>query len=255
MGAAFDGPLDDGLRRLRIELSPGTRLAIEAQARLLVAWNAAINLTALRRPDQIALGHVIDSLSAIPVLQERLPDARRLVDIGSGGGYPGLPIACAMGVDRADLVDSIGKKARFLAVAAAAAAEAVRRQDGFRPALGARAARAETLAAGRERELWDIVTCRALGSLAEAAELGLPLARIGGLLVAWKRDRGSGTLEAEVRDARPIVREAGGDVPEIVDLTDPALLPGHRLVVIAKRRPTPRRLPRPAAERRRALLR
>jgi 16S rRNA (guanine527-N7)-methyltransferase len=166
-----------------------------------------------------------------------------------------MPLACALGVDRADLVDSISKKARFLAVAGAAAVEAMLRVDRSAPRLEARAQRAEDLAAGEDRASWDLVTCRAVGTLAEVAELSLPLAWIGGLVLAWKRDHGSGALEAEVRDARPIVREAGGEVPEIVDLTDPAILPGHRLVVIAKSRPTPERLPRPAVERRRALLR
>src|SRR5262245_39353603 len=96
MGAIFDAVVDDGLLRLGLELSPGVRSAIEAHARLLVAWNAAINLTALRRPDQIALGHVVDSLSAVPLIRQRLSRVGNMLDLGSGGGYPGVPVACAL---------------------------------------------------------------------------------------------------------------------------------------------------------------
>jgi 16S rRNA (guanine527-N7)-methyltransferase len=255
MGEAFDAGIDDGLARLQLGLSVGTRAAIEAHARLLVAWNAQINLTALRRPEQIAHGHVIDSLSVLSVIRERMPTVGRVLDLGSGGGYPGVPVACALGAAHARLLDSVGKKARFLAVVGAAAEEAMRQVDGDAPVFDARAARAEEAATGDDRESWDVVTCRAVGTLAEVSELGLPLVRVGGLVVAWKRDDGSGALELEVEDARPTVREAGGAEALVVGLPDPTLLPGHRLVVVAKARPTPGWLPRPAAERRRALLR
>jgi 16S rRNA (guanine527-N7)-methyltransferase len=255
MGVAFDALVTDGLRRLGVTLSPGATSAIEVHARLLVAWNTAINLTALRLPEQVALGHVLDSLSALPVIRERQPRVRGLLDLGSGGGYPGLPLACGLGVERACLVDSIGKKARFLAVAGEAAAHAMRRVDGSAPRIEARDQRAEELAASEERESWDVVTCRAVGSLAEVAELGLPLARVGGIVLAWKRDHGTDSLNREIRDARRLIREAGGTDPEMLGLPDPTLLPGHRLVVMAKAQPTPRWMPRPVTERRRALIR
>jgi 16S rRNA (guanine527-N7)-methyltransferase len=255
MGDAFDAVLDDGLHRLNLSLSAGTRAAIDAQARLLVAWNAQINLTAIRQPEQIARSHVIDSLTAVAIVRERLPDVPRLLDLGSGGGYPGVPLACALGVTRARLLDSVGKKARFLATVGVAAEEAMRRLDGAAPAFDAAAARAEELAADQRRESWDLVTCRAVGTLAEVAELGLPLVRVGGIVVAWKRDDGSGSLGTEIEDARVVVGEAGGAEPEVVGVPDPTLLPGHRLVVLAKDRRTPDGMPRPAAERRRALLR
>jgi 16S rRNA (guanine527-N7)-methyltransferase len=255
MGEAFDTLIDDGLRRLALQLTPGARSAIEAQARLLVSWSEAINLTALRQSGQIARGHVLDSLSAVPLVRERLACAERLLDLGSGGGYPGLPLACALGSSSVWLLDSVAKKSRFLAVAGAAAEKTMRQIDGAAPSFEAGAARAEQVAAGDARESWDVVTCRAVGTLSEVAELGLPLVRLGGLLISWKRDDGSGALGREVRDGTTIVREAGGAPPELVELADPTLLPGHRLVVIAKARVSPGWLPRPTPERRRALLR
>ena len=80
--------------------------------RLLLAWNDAINLTAIRDPAEIAIRHVVDSLTALEVLRSRSID--RFIDLGSGGGFPGLTLAAAVPADRALLVDSIAKKVRFL---------------------------------------------------------------------------------------------------------------------------------------------
>src|SRR5512140_1456120 len=109
---AYDAALRGGLGALGVALDPDARGAIDGHARLLLAWTEAINLTAIREPAAVALRHVIDSLTAVPVLRERAID--RFVDIGSGGGYPGLPLAAALPATRALLAEPIGKKAGFL---------------------------------------------------------------------------------------------------------------------------------------------
>ena len=247
----------DGLVEMELELTPGRRAALDAQARLLTAWNAAINLTALRTEQLVARGHILDSLVAVTTLRSLAGDAPSLLDIGSGPGYPGLPLAVALPARRAALLDSIGKKASFLEVVAQAAMGAMRDAHEPVPEITALRERAEDLAdEPDQREAWDLVTARAVGSLAEVAELGLPLARPGGHVVAWKHDAGDGALEAEVDGARDLIRVAGGTVPQTIRL--PAAerigLGGHCLVVIPKRRPTPDGYPRPVGERRRAAL-
>jgi 16S rRNA (guanine527-N7)-methyltransferase len=235
-------PLDDAARR-----------AIDAHARLLIAWNAAINLTALRDPEQIARDHVLDSLLAVPILAARGP--RSVIDLGSGGGFPGLPLAASMPIERAALVDSIGKKARFLAVAAAAVRGAIDEPRAPAPAIDAIAARAEDLATEPEhRERWDLVVARAVGPVSELAEICLPLTRIGGHVAMWKREAGDGALKREVADAARIVQAAGGAPARIVPLEAAAKvgLEGHCLVVTGKVRVTPDRYPRPASERKRS---
>ena len=153
----------------------------------------------------------------------------------------------------------MAKKARFLDVLARVAARAQGDAAGA-VLVEAVAARAEQLAADARRETWDVVTVRAVGSLAEIAELGLPLLRRGGLLVCWKRQQEVGVgappsdLDEELREARPLLVELGADEPEVVAIAL-SELPGHRLVLAHKVRPTPRRFPRPPAERRRRLLR
>jgi 16S rRNA (guanine527-N7)-methyltransferase len=156
-----------------------------------------------------------------------------------------LPLAVALPARRAALVDSIGKKAAFLRVAAAIARDLV--------AIEVLAERAEDLAdEADQREAWDIVTVRAVGQIAEVAELGLPLVKVGGHVVAWK----SAGVESELAGSSRIIRSVGGDRARVVDL--PAAgkvgLAGHCLVVIEKIRPTPDGYPRAPGERRRRPL-
>ena len=102
----YGAALEAGLLELGVSLTADARDAIDAHARLLVAWTSAINLTAIRDPAAVALAHVVDSLAALPVLRDRGVD--RFVDLGSGGGYPGFPLAVAAPAERA-LVSSLGR--------------------------------------------------------------------------------------------------------------------------------------------------
>jgi 16S rRNA (guanine527-N7)-methyltransferase len=258
LGAAFDAALDDALAGLGESIVPSVRRALESHARLLVAWNQAINLTAVRTAGGIALEHVADSLTALRLLRRFATTTRTgrpsLLDLGSGPGYPGLPLAVALPVERAALVDSVGKKQRFLAVAAGAAVRELEVEGGPPPRIEALRARAEELARTTEhREAWDVVVVRAVASFAELVELALPLLRVGGQLIAWKRDDGTLRLAREIADGKVILGAAGGAAPTL----EPVRLRGledHRLVVVGKVRTTPRRFPRASAERRRPLL-
>jgi len=101
--ATYAAALDPALTALGVALEPPARRAIDDHVRLLLAWNAAINLTAVRDPAEIAVRHVADSLTGLAAL--RAAGADRFVDLGSGGGFPGIPLAAALPADRALLVD------------------------------------------------------------------------------------------------------------------------------------------------------
>ena len=253
----FWDTLDAGLDAAGLELSTPVRAAIDGHVRLLLAWNAQINLTALRSPEQIARNHVLDSLICSTVLTELAGSRASILDIGSGAGFPGLPLGAFMGTRRVCLVDSIGKKARFLNVAAHHVRQALA-GGGPEPQdqeIDVLAERAEDLADEPDhREKWDLVVARAIGSVAEVAELGLPLAKRGGHVAAWKFDAGDGSLQREVAEAARICQAAGGATARIVALAaaESVGLDGHCLVVVRKRRPTPDRYPRQPGERRRA---
>lgn len=235
--------LDAGLVELGLRLDPDARSAIDDHVRLLLAWTAAINLTAIREPTALARDHVLDSLSAVAVLRSR--GARTILDLGSGGGYPGLPLAIATPAERTVLVELVGKKATFLATVLDAL--------GLRPRVAVAATRAETLAADRHhRERWDAVTARAVGSLADLVELGLPLAAPGGALIAWKRRAATGELgtDGELAAAERAAEVLGGARPRIEPVAVDALA-DHVLVVVEKVAPTPAGWPRDPALRRR----
>ena len=219
----YDAALDAGLAALPVSLTAAARAAIDDHVRLLLAWNRAINLTAITDPAKVAVLHVVDSLTAVPVVGVRRGSAR-LLDLGSGGGYPGIPLAATATDAEVTLVESIGKKARFLE----AAVDVAR--------LGARVtvvgARAETLAAAiRQGELepFDAVTAPAVGSLADLVALAFPLLVDGGRLVAWKR----GDMTAEIKAATLAAMPLGGARITIRSIAVPGL-EGHILVVIEK---------------------
>jgi 16S rRNA (guanine527-N7)-methyltransferase len=221
------------------KMNPGARDAILGHLRLLLAWTAAVNLTAIRDPEAAVTGHLLDSLAAVPLL--RAAQVRRLLDLGSGGGYPGLALALALPAERALLVESIAKKATFLEVATRAAGAVDR--------VVVVASRAETLAADRRhRERWAAVTVRAVAALPDLVELAFPLLAPGGLLVAWKR----ADLGDERPRALPAIAALGGGILEIVPPPGHVEgLEGHVLVVIRKDGRTGAGWPRPPAERKR----
>lgn len=253
--------IDAGLAEIELVLNNRQGQALADHARLMMAWNAHINLSGLRSAEAIARGHVLDSLLAVAHINRLFGQPLSLIDLGSGAGYPGLPLAICLPVRHAALVDSIAKKASFLAAASSVVGAALNKGSGeggrVVPEIHAVAERAENLAQQPDqRAAWDLVTARAVGTLAEVAELGLPLARRGGFLVAWKRDAGDGALAREIDQARPICQAVGGGQPRLVTLDGARHvgLEGHCLVVIPKQRATPDRYPRAVGERRRAAL-
>ena len=236
--AAYDDALATGLAEIGVELTSPARAAIDGHVRLLLAWNRAINLTAIRDPVEIAGAHVVDSLAAVPVFRKRKVD--RLVDIGSGGGFPGLPLAIALPATHALLADSIGKKVRFL--------ETVLEAVGLAGRVEAHAGRAEALARDpAHRASWPAVTARAVAVLPDLVELAFPLLEPGGMLVAWKR----GEIGSELAAAGRAAAALGGGTLETRPV-ESASLAGHCLVVVSKDGATPDRFPRDPALRRRS---
>ncbi len=237
--AAYRDALDRGLRDLGLVLAPAARAIIDGHARLLLSWTGSINLTAIRAPADVARLHVMDSLAGLGAVASDGVARARILDLGSGGGYPGLVLAAALPEAQVVLVDSVGKKVRFLETAIAAL--------GVTGRVRAVAARSESLASDRlHREAFDVVVARAVGSLRELAEIGLPLVRVGGRLIAWKR----GDVDAEIAEARATIAALGGGAVQVTRIQASGL-DGHVVVVVAKETTTPAGYPRDPATRRR----
>jgi 16S rRNA (guanine527-N7)-methyltransferase len=229
--------LDAGLAELGLDLERGVRAAIDGHIRLLLVWTGSINLTSIREPAEVARRHVLDSLTAVAPLRRR--GIARFVDLGSGGGLPGIPLAAALPADRVLLVESVRKKAGFLDVAVQAL--------GLTGRVAVEPRRAEALARDpRDRERWPAVTARGVAALPDLAEVAFPLLAPGGLLVAWKR----GTIDDEISGAASILGDLGGGRIEVLD-PGVSALPGHRLVIVEKTGRTGPEWPRDPAIRKR----
>jgi 16S rRNA (guanine527-N7)-methyltransferase len=235
---AYADALERGVTALALRLDPAARSAIDGHVRLLLAWTPAINLTAIREPGEVALGHVIDSLTALDAIRRRGVD--RALDLGSGGGFPGIPLAAALPGLHITLLESIAKKARFLEVATAA--------TGLAPRVSVVTARAETLGRdSRHRGAWPLVTARAVASLPELIELAFPLLTQRGALIAWKR----GDPAVELEAARRALEGLGGGSLDTQEVGVEGL-DDHLLVIATRTGTVSADYPRePAARRRR----
>jgi 16S rRNA (guanine527-N7)-methyltransferase len=220
---------------LASRLPPGFTDAAERYVALLLAANERLNLTRITAPADVARLHLLDALAALPLLDNAAP--RSAVDLGSGGGVPGLVLAVARPQIEWVLVDAVQKKARALA----SFVEALRLAS-----VEIVAARAEDLGrAAAHREQHDLVTARACAELPVLAELALPLLGIGGQLLAWKGPlTGS---DPELRRGAAAASQLGGGEPRLIEPGVPEL-GGHTFVMLPKAAPTPPRFPRRPGE-------
>ena len=194
----------------------------------LRAWNARVNLTAITDEEGIVARHFLDSLRCALSWGDA-PSS--LIDIGSGAGFPGLPLKILRPELRVALVESVSKKAAFLRHMIAV----LDLRD-----VTVLTARAETV--GRDpqhREQYDVVTARAVAELATLAEYCLPLCRVHGRVLAPK----GSDIADEVARARTAIERLGGRVIDVESVTIPGVEP-RTLVVIAKVAPTPAAYPR-----------
>ena len=196
---------------------------------LLRASNERMNLTRILEPEQMWHRHVLDSLSLLPFLESA--GASSMLDIGSGGGAPGFPIAIALPQLRVGMVESVGKKARFLEeTAQALGLENVRVFNDRAEQLGA--------VGSPERESWDAVSARAVGRLPVLLELTVPFVRIGGLVLAIKGEQ----APVEIEEARGALHALHARV------VDTHRTSTGTIVLIEKARKTPRGFPRRPGE-------
>jgi 16S rRNA (guanine527-N7)-methyltransferase len=197
---------------------------------LLLEWNERMNLTAVRHPAEIRVRHFLDSLSCARMMGDL--DDRSLIDVGTGAGFPGLPLKILFPQLELTLVESVSKKAQFLqAVIDALALDNVT----------VLAERAELLGQQpQHRQQYDWAVARAVAELRVLVEYLLPLCRVGGKMLAQK---GAGVHE-EIESAAEAIRLLGGTTPELGQVTLPGREQPHYFVVIGKLENTPAKYPR-----------
>ncbi len=209
-------------------LDSDARTALQIVLELLAKERASVSSIVDERAWAV---HVADSLTGLEV--PALRSAMTIADIGSGAGFPGLPLAVALPGARVDLIESVGRKCDFIARAVEAAEIAN---------ANVLNARSEEVAGGEGREAYEVVTARAVGRLSTLAELASPLLREEGVLVAWKGRRDEDEESQLDRAAESLAMR-----PErIVDVGDRAGSKHRHLHVIRKTGQTPPDLPRRA---------
>ena len=198
----------------------------------IVKGNARANLTSVRGWEAVVSRHFLDSLTVAAAFPGRLPCRSRIVDVGSGAGFPGIPLKIAFPELDATLIESTAKKAAFLVELR----DALRLSD-----VEIRRGRAEALGHEPElRESFDIVLARALANMAALAELTLPFCRIGGMVVAQKQH----DARAEIKQAERAIATLGGRLKDIKEVGIGYEGVVRSLVVLEKVDPTPQRYPR-----------
>lgn len=216
--------LQAGLPQLGLELTDATQQTLCAFGSAVVEQNKVMNLTAITQPEQVAKLHLLDSLSLLTLTDLR---GKRVIDVGCGAGFPGVPLKIACPEAQLTLLDSLGKRMTWL--------------ETVLPQLGVDAqcvtARAEEAVTTR-REQYDVATSRAVARLNILLELTAPYVKVGGLVLAMK---GTAAQE-ELDEAKNAIKRLGLKVEKVAQF--PIDDTAHTVIVLRKVAPTPPQYPR-----------
>ncbi len=198
---------------------------------LLIETNKVMNLTAITEPEEVAVKHIIDSLLAY---DEKIFPGKLLADVGTGAGFPGIPLKIYCPELKVVLLDSLAKRLKFL--------EAVIEQLGLQD-ISCVHLRAEDAGQNKDhREKYDLVTARAVARLSVLSEYCLPLVKVGGYFIAMKGSK----FKEEISEGRTAVGILGGEIISAEEVKLPGLDDGRAIIRIRKIKKTPVKYPRKA---------
>lgn len=224
----MDELLKTGFAQMKLTVSDAQIAQLKDFTARMLETNKVMNLTGITDPAEIATKHLLDCASLLTAADF---SGKTVVDVGCGAGFPGMPLHLLCPDCQLTLLDSLGKRIKFLQSCI----------DGMElEHIEAVHARAEEFAA-KHRESYDFAVSRAVAQLNVLAELSLPLVKPGGYFIAMKGKES----DAEIDEAKHAIAVLGGKIDRIVDYTIPHTDITHRLVVVQKNKPTPKQYPRP----------
>lgn len=224
---------EEGLNTLNIKLSDIQKQQFVDYYELLIHWNQVMNLTAITEFSEVIMKHFIDSLSVVKVYE---PKNQRILDMGTGAGFPGIPLKIAFPETEIILLDSLKKRINFL--------EEVTRVLNLKK-VTALHARAEDYGRNKEfRETFDLCVSRAVAKLSVLSEYCLPYVKKEGYFIPYK----SGRIEEELTSAKKALTLLGAEIETVSNFTLPDTDMERSLIVIHKTSITPSKYPRSAGK-------
>lgn len=228
----FNKKLTDKCNKIDIKLDKIQIKQFYEYMRLLLEWNKKINLTAITDENEIILKHFVDCIS----IQKHISGNSNIIDLGTGAGFPGIPLKILKTDIKITLVDSLNKRINFLKELI----ESLKLKN-----IQAIHSRAEELARNKEyREKFDIIVSRAVAPLNVLVEYTLPFLKISGKLIAMK---GSNAQE-EIQQGKKAINVLGGKIEQIEKITLPDTDIQRNIIIIQKIKNTPNTYPRKAGK-------
>ena len=223
---------DEKLKELRIELNENMKNQFDRYYELLVEWNKVMNLTGITEYEEVNEKHFIDSLSIVKVIDINKID--NIIDIGTGAGFPGIPLKIAFPHLKVTLLDSLNKRIKFLnAVIDELNLNHIETIHG----------RAEDYAKKTEyRENYDLCVSRAVANLSTLSEYCVPYVKVGGLFISYK----SGDIDEEIVKSKPAINILGAEIENVIKFKLPGTDIHRSFVKIKKLSTTKKKYPRKA---------
>lgn len=223
---------DEKLKELDITLSEKQQEQFYRYYELLVEWNKVMNLTGITEYEEVNEKHFIDSLSLVKVLD--ISKINTVIDVGTGAGFPGIPLKIAFPHLKVTLLDSLNKRIKYLDTVI----DELELKD-----IHTIHGRAEEYARKEEyREKYDLAVSRAVANLSTLSEYCVPYVKVGGMFVPYK----SGEIDEEVKEAQTAIKVLGGKQTEVVKFTLPGSDINRSFVKIQKVKSTGKKFPRRA---------
>lgn len=222
--------LKEELKQFDIKINHNQLEKFEKYMQVLLEWNKKINLTAITKPDDIYLKHFADSLTVLKYLKSN----DKIIDVGTGAGFPGIPIKIMLENTNITLLDSLNKRIKFLN-------EVISIIDLNN--IEAIHGRAEELSRNKiYREKYDIAISRAVANLSTLSEYLLPFVKVGGKCICMK----GANVQEEIENAKHAINELGGRIEQVDNLYLSQHDNERNIVIIKKIRPTNSKYPRKA---------
>ena len=213
-----------------IHVSRAQLTALEVYQDKLLEWNTRYNLTAIKEPDKIRVRHFLDSLTCLSVM--RGSRMERVIDVGTGAGFPGLPIKIIQPEIQLTLIDSVEKKTDFC--------QHIVEELQLKGVQVIKSRAEEIGRSSQHRQQYDWALARAVAILPSLLEYLLPLTRVGGAALAMKGE----SAHSEAHSAENAMRLLGGHLREVVQVHLPGVAEDHYMVVVDKVAATPDEFPR-----------